>query len=254
MSKQIRIKDTSITPNVSVDCVIFGFDFTELKVLLIEREEGDYANEPDKPGILALPGDHILSDEDLDQAAERVLRELSGLENIYLEQFKAFGHPSRVNNETDRKWMNFIRAEPNARVITVAYYSLIKLKHYETQAASFAKRAIWQPVSEIPILAFDHNEIVESALRSLRLKLKNEPVGFELLPKKFTLSQLQKLYEIIMGTEFEKRNFRRKILKKDILISLDEKQIGVPHKAARLYQFDREGYERAKEESYNFTL
>jgi 8-oxo-dGTP diphosphatase len=254
MATNIRIKDTSITPNLSVDCVIFGFDFSELKVLLIEREEGDFENSPEVPGVLALPGDHILSNEDLDQAAERVLSELTGLNNIFLEQFQAFGHPNRVNNESDRKWMRFIRAEPDARVITVAYYSLVKLEEYEPQASSFARRAAWIPVSEIPILAFDHNFIVQRALESLRLKLKNEPVGFELLPKKFTLSQLQRLYEVIIGTEFEKRNFRRKILKHNFLLALEEKQTGVPHKAARLYQFDREGYEKAREETYGFTL
>lgn len=254
MPTQIKIKDTSITPNVSVDCVIFGFDFTELKVLLIEREEGDFANDPERPGMLALPGDHILSNEGFDQAGARVLKELTGLESIYLEQFKAYGHPDRMNKDVDKKWMNFIRAEPNARVVTIAYYSLVNLEQYEPQASSFARHAIWQPVIEIPILAFDHNEIVEDALKALRLKLKNEPVGFELLPEKFTLSQLQRLYEIIMGTEFEKRNFRRKILKKNILLPLDEKQVGVPHKAARLYQFDKEGYEKAKGDNYSFTL
>ena len=159
-----------------------------------------------------------------------------------------------MNNELDKKWMKFIRAEPDVRVVTVGYYSLVKLGQYKPEAASFARHAVWQPISEIPILAFDHNEIVNEALKSLRLKLKNEPVGFELLPKKFTLSQLQRLYEIIMGTEFEKRNFRRKILKKNILIPLEEKQVGVPHKAARLYQFDKEGYERATGENYSFTL
>lgn len=254
MSPQIRIKDTSVTPNISVDCVIFGFDFSELKVLLIEREEGDFASDPNKPGVLALPGDHILSDENFDQAAARVLKELTGLEDIYLQQFKAFGDPNRMNNESDRKWMKFIRAEPDVRVVTIAYYSLVQLEQYVPQASSFARHAIWQPVSEIPILAFDHNKLVNEALNALRRKLKNEPVGFELLPEKFTLSQLQRLYEIIMGTSFEKRNFRRKILKKNILIPLDEKQVGVPHKAARLYKFDSESYEKAKEESYSFTL
>jgi hypothetical protein len=254
MPTSIKIKDTSITPNVSVDCVIFGFDFSELKVLLIEREEGDFENAPETPGMLALPGDHITNNEDLDQGAERVLKELTGLENIFLEQFKAFGSPKRVNNESDKKWMNFIRAKPDVRVVTIAYYSLVKLGQYEPQASSFARHAAWVPVSEIPVLAFDHNEIVEEALNSLRLKLKHEPVGFELLPKKFTLSQLQRLYEIIIGTEFEKRNFRRKILKNNLLIPLDEKQTGVPHKAARLYQFDRENYEKAKEERHGFEL
>ena len=195
----LKLKDTSINPNVSVDCVIFGFDFERLNVLLIEREEGYHEeNDVPKKGMLALPGDHIQENEDLDQAATRVLKELAGLENIFLEQFQAFGNPNRVKNEYDRKWMQFIRAEPDARVITIAYYSLVGLDQYKLAAASFARKAAWYPVAALPILAFDHNDIVAEALKSLRLKLKNEPVGFELLPEKFTLSQLQKLYEVIL--------------------------------------------------------
>lgn len=258
----IRLKDTSINPNISVDCVIVGFDFEQLNILLIEREEGFHDhNIPPKQGMLALPGDHIRKEEDLNQAAERVLKELTGLENIFLEQFRAFGSPNRVKNEPDRKWMRFIRAEPDARVITIAYYALVRLDQYHPEAASFARKAEWYPVRNLPILAFDHNEIIDKALKTLRLKLKNEPVGFELLPRKFTLTQLQKLYEVILigasgntATKLDKRNFRRKILKKNILIPLDEKQKGVPHKAAQLYQFDEEKYEKAKRKKYNFEL
>ncbi len=252
----LRIKDTSVIPNISADCVIFGFDFEKLNVLLIERDEGFHENgSVDQKGMLALPGDHIMEDEDLDQAAQRVLKELTGLENIYLEQFSAFGNPNRVKNENDRKWMKFIRAEPDARVITVAYYSLVRLDQYKPSASSFARQAAWYPVNEIPELAFDHNLIVEQALKALRLKLRNEPVGFELLPKKFTLSQLRKIYEVIFDEELEKRNFRRKFLKKGILIPLDEKQTGVPHKAARLFQFDKRSYEdAAADKRFNFML
>jgi 8-oxo-dGTP diphosphatase len=253
------MKHRDLNPHVSVDCVIFGFDNVDLNVLLIEREEGyieENANSNAKParGALALPGDHIREDEKLDQAAARVLKELTNLDNIFLEQFHAFGHPNRVKNEADRKWMKNIRAEPDARVITVAYYSLVRLDMYNPTASSFAKHAAWFPVSSIAELAFDHNLIVNRALESLRNQLKNEPIGFELLPPKFTLSQLRRLYELILGTELEKRNFRRKILKKDFLVPLDEKQKGVPHKAARLFTFDKDKYETFKTDKYDFSI
>lgn len=247
----------NLNPHVSVDCVIFGFDFQELNVLLIEREEGYIENNGSlKParGALALPGDHIHEDEKLDQAAARVLKELTNLDNIFLEQFHAFGHPNRVKNEADKKWMQTIRAEPDARVITIAYYSLVRLDRYNPQASSFAKHAAWFLVSNIPELAFDHNLIIMRALEAIRRTLMSEPIGFELLPPKFTLSQLRRLYETILGKELEKRNFRRKILKKDFLIPLEEKQTGVPHKAARLFQFDKEKYESHQTEKYDFTF
>lgn len=251
-----NLKNRDLNPHVSVDCVIFGFDFQELNVLLIEREEG-YIEENEtytKRGALALPGDHIREDEDLDESAARVLHELTNLNNIFLEQFQAFGHPNRVKSDADRKWMESVRAKPDARVITVAYYSLVRLDMYSPSASSFAKHAAWFPISSVPELAFDHNLILNQALLALRQKLRNEPIGFELLPPKFTLSQLQKLYETILGKELEKRNFRRKILKKDFLVSLDEKQQGVPHKAARLFQFDKEQYESLKTTKYDFVI
>ena len=253
------MKNRDLNPHVSVDCVIFGFDNIDLNVLLIEREQGyieenAHKNETLARGSLALPGDHIQEDEKLDQAAARVLKELTNLDNIFLEQFHAFGHPNRVKNEIDRKWMKSIRAKPDARVITVAYLSLVRLKHYNPQASSFAKHAAWFPVSKIPELAFDHNLIVSRALEALRSQLRNEPIGFELLPPKFTLSQLRRLYEIILGRELEKRNFRRKILKQKFLVPLDEKQQGVPHKAARLFTFDKEIYEKQRTENYDFSM
>jgi 8-oxo-dGTP diphosphatase len=146
------------------------------------------------------------------------LYELTGLTNIFLEQFYAFGDPLRVKNEYDAEWLKSMREEPMARVITVAYYSLVKLDEYKPTAASFAKKAEWHPISSIPLLAFDHNQILDKALDSLKSKLKSQPIGFELLPEKFTLGQLQKLYEIILGRELDKRNFRRKILNKNILV------------------------------------
>lgn len=246
-----------LNPHVSVDCVIFGFDFQELNVLLIERDEGyieENGNQKPARGALALPGDHIREDEKLDQSAARVLKELTNLDNIFLEQFHAFGHPNRIKNESDRKWMQTIRAQPNARVITVAYYSLVRLDMYNPKASSFAKHAAWFPVSTIPELAFDHNLILSRALEAIRRRIMREPIGFELLPPKFTLSQLRRLYETILGRELEKRNFRRKIVKAGFLIPLDEKQKGVPHKAAQLFSFNKEKYENLKTIRYDFNI
>ena len=246
--------EKNLNPHVSVDCVIFGFDFDGLKVLLIERKPTNGAShDPDFRNTL-LPGNLVKDDEDLDTSAKRVLYELTGLTNIFLEQFFAFGDPARVKGKFDTHWLQAIREEPSARVITVAYYSLVKLELYKPTASSFAQKAEWFPISAIPPLAFDHNAIVEKAIKTLTNKLRTQPIGFELLPEKFTLGQMQKLYEVILGKELDKRNFRRKILNKRILIPLVEKQQGVPHKQAQLFMFDREKYEDMKETSFGFDL
>ena len=241
-----------LTPNVSVDCVIFGFDFEQLNILLIERKKNPDFEYND---FYALPGNLILPHESFDSSATRILKELTSLENIFLEQFAAFGDPNRtLKKENDRKWLKTIRKNPDTRVVTIAYYSLVSMEQYEPAASSFAKNAIWIPVSNLPELAFDHNEIVNSALDRLKLKLKTEPIGFELLPEKFTLGQLQSLYESILGYKLDKRNFRRKILKKDVLVKLEEKQKGVAHKSAYLYKFDKKKYEALKVNKFDFEF
>ena len=170
-----------LNPNVSVDCVIFGFDGQELNVLLIDRKDhGVLGQDP------AIPGDLIRENENLYTAAKRVLNELTGLQHIFLEQFGAFGDPDRIGKEQDIDWLKSVRAEPDARVITVAYYSLIRSDSYEIAASSFAKRAYWQSIKTLPELAFDHNKIVNRALDNLKFKIKFQPIGFELLPEKFT--------------------------------------------------------------------
>ena len=245
--------ETKLNPNVSVDCVIFGFDTEKLKVLLIDRGQEPGAQ---SEKVYALPGNLIKTDENLDQAADRVLKELTGLKNIFLEQFGSFGDPDRLNKESDLQWLKSIRAEPDARVITVAYYSLIKIDQYELHASSFAKEAYWYDIDNLPTLGFDHLKIIEAGLKELKFKSKYEPLGFELLPEKFTLSQLKHLYEAILGTDLDKRNFRRKILKKDFLIPLEEKQIGVPHKPAQYFVFNKKKYEdyRQNVDDFYFTL
>lgn len=210
----------------SVDCVIFGFDEGELKVLLIDRNEAPYK------GWKAIPGNLVYDHEDIDSAAERVLYELSGLKDIFLEQLYTFG-------DIDR--------HPQGRVITVAYYSIIRSTDAGLHpVTSFAKKAYWWPARELPKLAFDHNEIAEKALSRLRDRIRYEPIGFELLPEKFTLTQLQHVYEAILEQKIDKRNFRKKILSFGLLQELSKKQTGVSHRAARLYKFNKKQYEKAK--------
>ncbi|MBI1307580.1 MAG: NUDIX domain-containing protein [Bacteroidetes bacterium] len=228
----------TINPNVSVDNVILGFDGSDMKVLLIERTPDEKIED-----FLALPGDLIYEDEGLDDAAARVLYELTGLKNIFLEQFFTFGSPNRISKKEDLDWLKKIRAHPEARVITVAYYSLVKIEDYKPTPSGFASNAIWVPIHKVPQLAFDHNEIFDKAIEFLKRKIYHEPVGFELLPEKFTLAQLQRLYEIILHTRMDKRNFRRKILKAQFVVPLQEKQTGVAHKPAMLYKFDKKKFD-----------
>lgn len=243
--------ETGVNPNVSVDCVIFGFDGEKLKVLLIDRGQ---VLEDEAEKSYALPGNLIHNNENLDEAAGRVLNELTGLHDIYLEQFGSFGDPDRLTKEEDLLWLKSIRAQPDARVITVAYYSLIRADQFELHASGFAKEAFWHDIDALPNLGFDHQKIIDSALKELKFKSKYQPLGFELLPEKFTLGQLQKLYEAILNTELDKRNFRRKILKMSFLVPLKEKQIGVPHKPARYFTFDKDKYQNYKSNDFYFTL
>lgn len=221
--------------NISVDCVIFGFDETEidLKVLLIERGEEPFY------GQMALPGDLVHINEDIDDAAMRVLKELTGLEEIFLEQLFTFGNITR---------------HPLGRVVTTTYYSLIKPSDFHLLPSSFATKVEWKSISDIRELAFDHFKILSTALTRLKGKIRYQPIGFNLLPEKFTLTQLQNLYETILDTDFDKRNFRKKILSMDLLLPLNEKQKGVAHRAARLYKFDMERYDKLQTLGFNFVL
>ena len=217
----------------SVDNVIFGFDEGELKVLLIQRGAAPFK------GKWALPGDLVYPNENLETAAERVLEQLTGLRGVYLEQVKAFGAVNR---------------HPLGRVITIAYYSLIKISDYAVTPASFAQSARWHSMSEVGELAFDHNEILDTCLIQLQHKVRNAPVGFELLPPKFTLTELQQLYEAILATKLDKRNFRKKILSMGLLLDLNQVQENVAHRPAKLYQFDKENYEQFVAEGFSFGL
>ena len=174
-------------PALTVDCVVFGVDADDLRVLLIERAL------PPFEGKWALPGGFVRVDEPLENAARRELEEETGLSKVYLEQLYTFGAVDR---------------DPRERVVSVAYYALVNLRDHHIHAATDARDAAWFGVNDVPRLAFDHAEVLQTALARLRGKLRYQPIGFELLPKKFTLSQLQHLYEVVLERELDKRNFR----------------------------------------------
>jgi 8-oxo-dGTP diphosphatase len=216
-----------------VDCVIFGFDDGDLKVLLIERDLAPFK------GKWALPGGFVHLDETLDAAARRELAEETGLHDVFLEQLYTFGELNR---------------DPRERVVSVAYFALVALSDHAIQASSDARNAMWFNVSDLPSLAFDHDSIVNTAVQRLRGKVRYQPIGFELLPARFTLSQLQHLYEAILERSLDKRNFRKKILGMDLLVETDEIEQDVAHRAARLYRFDEAKYKRLVKRGFNFEL
>lgn len=229
----------SVLPNISVDCVIFGFDFEKLNILLVERKLIDERTGFILINDLTLAGYHILNDENLDTAAARILKDTTGLENIYLEQFQTFGDLNRVTNPNDQLWINSIGEAFNDRIITVGYFSLID--NTKVTLVNTNRKIDWYAVDQLYKLplAFDHRQIINKALEALRKKMRLEPIAFELLPEKFTLSQLQKLYEEVVRIKLDKRNFRKKIAQMPYVIPLTEKQKGVAHKPAQLFKFSK---------------
>lgn len=209
---------------VSVDCVIFGYDEKELSFLQIE------CNMPPHEGKMSLIGDLVRSNETLDEAARRVLEMRTGLTGVYMEQVKAFSGLNR---------------HPLGRVISVAYYSLIKIDNH-TILDNQSKALNWVPIKEVDEMAFDHMQILNECLNTLRVRLREKPIGFSLLPRKFSLIQLQNLYEIILDIRLDKRNFRRKLHNSGILIDLEENQTDVAHRPAKLYSFDYERFKATK--------
>ncbi|WP_347051107.1 NUDIX hydrolase [Flavobacterium olei] len=216
---------------ITIDCVFFGFNKESLEVLLVQHAQGE------SMGKWGLLGGWLQREESADDAAQRILRELTGLKNIYLEQLKAFTNPNRV---------------PERRVVTIGYYTLVNREDYNIKASLRVIEAKWYKINEIPDLIFDHNEILNFSLLQLRNRVRQAPIGFNLLPEKFTLLQLMHLYEEILGIELDKSNFRRKILHMKLLTELDEKQKDVSHRAAKLYKFDDEMYKKLTEKGFNF--
>ncbi|SMO69542.1 hypothetical protein SAMN06265379_10578 [Saccharicrinis carchari] len=245
------ISGKKLNDYISVDCVVFGFDFEKLNVLVVERTLSDDSGKVEFSD-LTLTGNHIYEDETIVEAADRILFDLTGLYDIYLEQFKTFASPDRLKKENDRKWLLHDGRNPDKRIVSIGFFALLATQKVTLEWKG--RNVKWMPIGEVKELAFDHNLILEEALKALRNKLLHEPIGFELLPDKFTLSQLQKVYEIILDTTFDKRNFRKKVARMKYLIPLEEKQKGVAHKPARLYLFSREVYELTHKEILNFIV
>lgn len=225
--------------HISIDCVVLGFDGTNLRVLLVKRRGEDQAGEYND---MKLPGSLIYQDEDLDEAAMRVLHELTGVKDVPLQQFKAFGSRNRTSNQRDVVWLERAQQAHVERIVTIAYFALVKLDG-PMQKIVDRESAVWMPVGEVGTLAFDHNLIIEEALKAVRREVENNrSILFDLLPKKFTASQLRLLTEIIYGRSLDVRNFHKKISQMPYVVPLEERQKGVAHRAARYFKFDRKIY------------
>jgi hypothetical protein len=229
--------------HISVDCVVIGFDGEQLKVLLIKRmgeEHGEIFHD------MKLPGSLIYMDEDLDEAAKRVLNELTGLKNVQLMQFKAFGSKNRTKDPKDVHWLERAIQSRVERIVTVAYLSMVKIdRTLNRDLDDF--QANWIALSDIKTLAFDHNLIIKEALTYIRQYVEFSPsVLFDLLPRKFTALQLRTLYEVISNKPIDVRNFHKKIASMEYVVPLEEKQLGVAHRAARYYRFDKKIYNKIR--------
>lgn len=223
-------------PHLSVDCVLLGFDGEDLKVLLVERTDTMHSQNFND---MKLPGRLIYEHEDLDDAAHDVLKDLTGIDHSYLKQFKTFGSPSRTSNPRDVKWLENAVKLKIGRLVTVAYLSFIRITHC-LNVPSPDYKAYWHPVCELPDLAFDHNDIINEAHAELQRYVELDPaILFELLPAKFTATELRKLFEKIYNKKLDVRNFHKKIESMPYVVRLDEWQKKVPHRAARYYRFDK---------------
>ncbi len=222
-----------IIKNLSIDCVIFGFEKSRLEILLIKR-----ARNPAK-ARWALPGGFIKKEELVEDSVKRILKATTGLQNIYLEEIKVF-------DELDRF--------PLWRVFTIGYFALISPERYKLTTGIDTTEVKWFPLADLPELPFDHKKIIDAALNKLRNRVKHGPIGFELLPLKFTLPQLQNLYETILDKKVDKRNFRKKIMNMYLIRRLKEKDKYNIKRAAYLYKFDVKNYNKFKERGFIFEL
>lgn len=218
-------------PAITADCVIFGFDGINLKVLLIER-----GIEPYK-GKWAFPGGFVNMNESCEEGALRELKEETGLSTAYIEQFHTFSDPQR---------------DPRERIITVAYFALVRIQ--EVKGGDDAAQAAWFALDEVPQLAFDHDRILREALKRLRERIHFEPIGFELLPEKFTMRELQNLYEAILDVHFDRANFSKKMLHFNILTQLEETVWPTPKREANLYRFNMESYNELKQKGFRLEF
>ena len=230
--------------HISIDSVVFGFHENELKVLLLELKS---------IGKYALPGGFVQKNETIEDAASRILRWRTGLDEVFLKQFKVFSSPDRSKNNPTVPIIETLN--PNAdisfyddRFISIGFYALVEYTLVNPNPDELSTRCVWVSVDEVEDIIIDHAEIIKGALEALRIQLNYSPVGHKLLPQKFTMPELQKLYETILGKKLDRRNFQRKILSYNILNRLDEKRVGVAHKSPYLYEFDVENYQQALED------
>ncbi|MCG8308049.1 MAG: NUDIX domain-containing protein [Cytophagales bacterium] len=229
-----KMANAQIIPNISVDCVIFGFQEAKLKVLLIKRSNAFMKSQ------WSLPGQFIFTYESAEEAAIRILYEMSGVKDIYLDQISTFSDVNRVKTK---------------RIVTIAYMALVNIeKHRLKPFIKEAEDAEWYDLNRIPGLALDHNEILNTGLTKLKRRFRFEPLGFELLPEKFSLRDLQNLYESLFKIQLDNRNFRKKILKIGHLTQLNEKQTNVSHRSASLYSFNKEKYNQLRKNGVNIDL
>jgi 8-oxo-dGTP diphosphatase len=236
--------------HISVDCVIFGFHSNELKVLLLRAR---YA------GKWALPGGFILKEEHMDRAAQRILKQRTGLDEIYLQQFHVFGDPDRSTKKINQQFLKNVGIKHSKswmfeRFITVGYSALVDFTKVTPVPDNISDACEWFSIYDVPVMILDHRNIFDKALQNLRMQLNFHPVGFNLLPKKFTMPELQKLYETILDKKLDRRNFRRKIIGTCILKRLDETKKGVAHKAPFYYKFDLRNYEKVLKAGMGFEL
>ncbi len=219
--------------HISIDCVVLGFDGSNLRVLLVKRSGKDENGEYNDMKLL-------------DEAAMRVLHELTGVKDVPLQQFKTFGSKDRTRNLRDIVWLERAQQAHVERIVTVAYFAIVKLDAAMQRLVN-RESAEWVPVGEVGTLAFDHNLIIAEALKSVRREVENNrSILFDLLPKKFTASQLRTLAEIIQGKELDVRNFHKKISQMPYVVPLEERQKGVAHRAARYFKFDRKIYNTSR--------
>ncbi len=232
-----------INPHISIDCVLFGYDGEELKVLLVQQVNRQGGQPAER---MKLPGSLIYDDEDLDEAVRRVLYELTGLKNINMMQFQAFGSIDRTGNPKDISWLERFHSLNTSieRIVTIAYIAWVKIDKRLKQL-TLQYHACWLPLEEVGELAFDHNQIISAAILKLQKYVESSPsILYDLLPHKFTMYQIRHLQERIFNKEFDPRNFHKKMLQMDYIIPLNEYEKDVSHRAARYYKFDRKIYNR----------
>jgi 8-oxo-dGTP diphosphatase len=229
--------------HISIDCVVFGFHEGQMKVLLLKT------NDEEK---WYLPGGFVLNEEPIDTAADRILKERTGLDKIFLQQFRVFGDPDRSKVHNDM-YAGMLPKEENwfsGRFISIGYYALVDFFGVIPHPDQFSELCAWRDLDDMPEMQLDHEKIYKSALDALRLQLNYQPIGYNLMPREFTMPELQKLYETILDKKLDRRNFQRRVLGFGILNRSEEPRKGGAHKAPYLYSFDMKNYQHALTEGF----